>query len=335
MSYPQITHHGSANGVTGSCHELHAEVAHSFLIVCGLFQGADTSQVGGSGQGSLEIEFPLDTLRALIVTHVHIDHVGRIPYLLASGFDGPILCSERSAKLLPIVLEDAFKLGVSRDQKKVESYIELIEQRIIALPYKAWFNLRDTDDLVCSIRLQRADHVLGSAYVEFDLQYPQTGAKKLVVLSGDLGAPHAPLLPAPEPPHCVDILVLESTYGDRNHENRRTRQQRLEAVVEKALKDQGTVLIPAFGIGRTQELLYEMEAIIHSKTKRFLAAGASLLANSPSDAVNQSTGPSSPSSSTRLWRAASLQSIENSDPSGIRKHSSVYNPAAAPWASNS
>ncbi|WP_404436809.1 MBL fold metallo-hydrolase RNA specificity domain-containing protein [Stutzerimonas chloritidismutans] len=294
MSYPQISHHGAVNGVTGSCHELHADAAHSFLIDCGLFQGADTSKDGRSGQDSLEIEFPLDTVRALIATHVHIDHVGRIPYLLAAGFEGPILCSEPSAKLLPIVLEDAFKLGVSRDQKQVERYIALVEKRIIALPYNTWFNLRDSDELVCRIRLQRAGHILGSAYAEFDLTYPKTGEKKRVVFSGDLGAPHAPLLPAPKPPYGADILVIESTYGDRNHENRRTRRQRLEAVIEKALKDQGTVLIPAFSIGRTQELLYELEAIIHSKTKRLPVVGASLLANSPGDAANPTNWPELP-----------------------------------------
>lgn len=255
--------------MTGSCHELHVDAANSYLIDCGLFQGADTSNGGRTGQGSLEIEFPLDTVRALIATHVHIDHVGRIPYLLAAGFEGPILCSEPSAKLLPIVLEDAFKLGVSRDQKQVERYIKLIEQRIIALPYNTWFNLRDADDLVCRIRLQRAGHILGSAYVEFDLAYPKTGEKKRVVFSGDLGAPHSPLLLAPKPPHHADILVIESTYGDRQHENRRTRRQRLERVIEQALKDNGTVLIPAFSIGRTQKLLYELEEIIHNARTKF------------------------------------------------------------------
>jgi len=264
MPYPQITHHGAVNGVTGSCHELHADAAQSYLIDCGLFQGADTSGDGKAGPSSLNIEFPLATVRALIATHVHIDHVGRIPHLLAAGFDGPILCSEPSAKLLPIVLEDAFKLGVSRDQKQVERYIALVEQRIIALPYNTWFSLRDSDDLVCRIRLQRAGHILGSAYVEFDLGYPKTGEKKRVVFSGDLGAPHAPLLPAPKPPYGADVLVIESTYGDRQHEDRRTRRQCLERVVEQALTDNGTVLIPAFSIGRTQELLYELEEIIHS-----------------------------------------------------------------------
>lgn len=278
MTFPQVTHHGAVNGVTGSCHELHADAANSYLVDCGLFQGGDTSRGGRAGQGNLEIDFSLDTVRALIATHVHIDHVGRIPYLLAAGFEGPILCSEPSAKLLPIVLEDAFKLGVSRDQKHVERYIKLIEQRIIALPYNTWFSLRDGEDLVCRIRLQRAGHILGSAYVEFDLAYPQTGEKKRVVFSGDLGAPHAPLLPAPKPPYAADILVIESTYGDRQHEDRRTRRQRLEKVIEQALADNGTVLIPAFSIGRTQELLYELEEIIHSKQNSASApAGANSL----------------------------------------------------------
>jgi len=129
--------------------------------------------------------------------------------------------------------------------------------------------------MTCCVRLQRAGHVLGSAYVEFDIVYSKVGDKKRVVFSGDLGAPHAPLLLPPEPPERADILVLESTYGDRLHEDRETRRQRLEAVVEQALADQGTVLIPTFSIGRTQELLYELEDIINRKTA---FVGASSLA---------------------------------------------------------
>lgn len=267
MSYPQIEHHGAKDGVTGSCHQLRMNAATSLLIDCGLFQGNDASIPDEPGSDRLAIEFPLDTIKALVVTHVHIDHVGRIPYLLAAGFEGPILCSEPSAKLLPIVLEDAFKLSFSRDHAQVEKYIRLVEQRIIALPYQHWFTLDDSDGLLARIRLQRAGHILGSAYVEIDLSYPQTGEGKRVVFSGDLGAPHAPFLMPPESPERADILVLESTYGDRLHENRSTRRQRLEAVIEQALEDQGTVLIPAFSIGRTQELLYELEDIIQSKQR--------------------------------------------------------------------
>ncbi len=299
MRYPDIEHHGAQDGVTGSCHQLHMDAANSLLVDCGLFQGNEASVDGCSGAGRLAIEFSPATIKALVVTHVHIDHVGRIPYLLAAGFKGPILCSEPSAKLLPIVLEDAFKLGFSRDQKEIERYIKLVEQRLQPLPYKQWFTLIETDELCVRIRLQRAGHILGSAYVEIDMFYPGTGDTKRIVFSGDLGAPHAPLLMPPEPPERANILVLESTYGDRLHKDRASRRQRLEAVIEHPLQDQGTVLIPAFSIGRTQELLYELEEIIHSKLqahtdKRPLNddEGGSEFANSGSTPHIQSPLPS-------------------------------------------
>ena len=169
MDYPDILHHGAKDGVTCSCHKLLMDSEHSLLIDCGLFQGAETSAEGKSAADRLAIEFPLDTIQALVASHVHIDHIGRIPYLLAAGSKGPILCSEPSAKLSLIVLEDAFKLGFSRDHKQVERYIKLIEQRIISLAYKTWFSLIDTPQLTVKIRRQRAEHILGSAYVEITL----------------------------------------------------------------------------------------------------------------------------------------------------------------------
>ncbi|TRO10084.1 MBL fold metallo-hydrolase [Ectopseudomonas mendocina] len=267
MRYPTIIHHGAGSGVTGSCHQLMMDVNSSLLVDCGLFQGAETSSDGQTATSKLAIDFPLQGITALLVTHAHIDHVGRIPYLLAAGFDGPILCSEPTARLLPIVLEDAFKLGVSRDQRQVERYIKLIEQRVTAIAYNTWFGLIDSPSLNARVRLQRAGHILGSVYAEVDLRYPDSGERKRLVFSGDLGAPYSPILPAPKPPYGADILVLESTYGDRLHEDRRNRRMRLERVLEEALSDQGTVLIPAFSIGRTQELLYEIEDILHQKAK--------------------------------------------------------------------
>ncbi|MBS7660944.1 MBL fold metallo-hydrolase [Pseudomonas lalucatii] len=313
MGYPDILHHGAKDGVTGSCHQLLMDAEHSLLIDCGLFQGAETSPEGKSGADRLAIEFPLDTIKALVATHVHIDHVGRIPYLLAAGFKGPILCSEPSAKLLPIVLEDAFKLGFSRDQKQVERYIKLIEQRIIALPYKTWFTLHDTQSLVCRIRLQRAGHILGSAYVEIDLHYPQSGEKKRIVFSGDLGAPHAPLLPAPKPPYRAEIVVIESTYGDRLHEDRRSRRQRLESVIEQALADNGTVLIPAFSIGRTQELLYELEGIIHRKK------------------LGAARKPPLPSGETTAWMQEVGRSRMPEPRAGVRGEASSHDTTGPDW----
>ncbi len=273
---PTVLHHGAKDGVTGSCHQLIIDAQHSVLIDCGLFQGAETSAEGQASSEQLTIEFDISTVKALIVTHVHIDHVGRIPYLLAAGFTGPIICSEPSAKLLPIVLEDAFKLGVSRDQHLVEQYIKLIASRIIALPYNRWLPMLKTPHV--SIRLQRAGHILGSAYVELDVQGATQESKQRVLFSGDLGAPYAPILSAPKPAYRADLVILESTYGDRQHASRKDRRQRLQSVIEDALRDQGTVLIPAFSIGRTQELLYELEEIIHrNQCATCLTSSAQLL----------------------------------------------------------
>ncbi len=284
---PEILHHGAKNGVTGSCHQLIIDDQNSLLIDCGLFQGAETSAEGQASSDQLSIEFDISTVKALIVTHVHIDHVGRIPYLLAAGFTGPIICSEPSAKLLPIVLEDAFKLGVSRDQHLVEQYIKLIASRIIALPYNRWLPMLKTPQV--SIRLQRAGHILGSAYVELDVQEPTSDTKQRVIFSGDLGAPYAPILSAPKPAYRADLVILESTYGDRQHHSRRDRRQRLQSVIEHALRDQGTVLIPAFSIGRTQELLYELEDIIHRNQCQTCLTSSAQMLNEQSTHAHSST----------------------------------------------
>jgi metallo-beta-lactamase family protein len=260
MKHPKLIHHG-ARGVTGSCHQLWMDDTYSLLIDCGQFQGADEAQ----GDDELALDFSIEGIKALIVTHVHLDHVGRIPNLLAAGFEGPILCSEPSARLLPIVLEDAFRLAISRDQEQLERYLKVLEQRIIALPYGNWFTLHETDSVQSKVRLQPAGHVLGSAYVELDLSAPESGSER-VVFSGDLGAPHSPILPDLVPPERADLLVLESTYGDRRHEDRAHRRERLQGAIERALADEGTVLIPSFSIGRTQELLYELEEILHEKS---------------------------------------------------------------------
>ncbi|MCV2217507.1 MBL fold metallo-hydrolase RNA specificity domain-containing protein [Thauera sp. Sel9] len=265
---PRILHHGARHGVTGSCHQLFIDGDQSVLIDCGLFQGAETSPDGSAGADRLDIPFPVSNIGALILTHVHIDHCGRLPWLLAAGFRGPIFCSEPSARLLPTVLADAFQVGVSRDRALVERYLQMVEARIRPLSYRQWHTLYRGANATCRVRLQRAGHILGSAYVEFDLSGKAWPQRRRVLFSGDLGAPHAPLLHAPRPPWQADIVVLESTYGDRVHEDRRHRRERLRRVVERALEDGGTVIIPAFSIGRTQELLYEFEDILHRQRRK-------------------------------------------------------------------
>ena len=259
-----IFHHGGATGVTGSCHQLILNSENSLLVDCGLFQGEDAAQ---DSFQQLQIEFDISTVKALIITHVHIDHVGRLPYLLAAGFKGPIICSIPSATLLPLVIEDALKIGFTRNADLIQRFQAQLESQIVSVPYGKWHSVvneyeKGKQGITTRIKLKRAGHILGSCYVEVAHQYAN-GSKERIVFSGDLGAPYAPLLPAPKSPYGCDQLVLESTYGDRQHVGRRKRRATLKNAIEQALANGGTVMVPAFSIGRTQELLYELEGIIY------------------------------------------------------------------------
>ncbi|RCX00352.1 MBL fold metallo-hydrolase [Marinomonas foliarum] len=166
-----IKHHGAVQGVTGSCHELFVDSDQSVLVDCGLFQGAETSGSGASSN-SLEIDFDLSSVQALVITHVHIDHVGRLPYLLAAGFTGPIYCSKPSAELLPLVIEDALKVGVTRNASIIKACLDRLVSQLVPLEYKEWTNapLTSNHTTKVQVRLCRAGHILGSAYVVFRVE---------------------------------------------------------------------------------------------------------------------------------------------------------------------
>jgi metallo-beta-lactamase family protein len=283
MKYPDIFHHGAIDGVTGSCHELQIDANNSVLIDCGLFQGAETS--GKGSKDRLEIDFPITKIQALLVTHCHIDHVGRIPYLLAAGFEGSIYCSEPTAILLPLVLEDAVKIGFTRDKELINKFTKLLKSRIIAIPYGQWqkVDLSKNSSNSLEIQLNPAGHILGSASIECQIQGE---VNQHFTFSGDLGGPDTPLLPDAKSPIKTDVLVLESTYGDKNHSHRKERKAQLKKLIIRCLKNNGVILIPAFSIGRTQELLYELEEIIYQNkneevTKDLLWNDLDIIVDSP------------------------------------------------------
>jgi metallo-beta-lactamase family protein len=255
----EITHHGAVTGVTGSCHQLTLNNGSALLVDCGLFQGAENTL---RDRGSREIDFDLASIRALVVTHCHIDHVGRIPWLLAAGFKGPIYATEATARLLPLVIEDAVKIGVTRDADIIQMVLLRLSRQLVPVPYRQWHELHELPEV--KLRFQVAGHILGSAYVELDIGTEKRVSKRhRVVFSGDLGAPWSPLLPSPRSPWRCDTLVIESTYGDRCHAGRKERRKQLERVLRHAFADGGSVLIPAFSVGRTRELLYELENIFY------------------------------------------------------------------------
>lgn len=249
----RVEHHGALEGVTGSCHQLFINDSRSLLVDCGMFQGKDAK-----GRDEEKIDFSIEGIQGLVVTHVHLDHVGRIPYLIAAGFKGPIYCSPPTAKLLPLMLEDAMRVGVTRNKRLIERFLQDLRRHIRPMSYNKWHKI----DGGIEMRLTPAGHVLGSAVVEFDYQ------DERFVFSGDLGSRHQPLLKEPTSPERADFLVLESTYGDRNHVGRDQRVKQLEDVLCRTLENKGVTIIPAFSVGRTQELLYEMNEIFEHLSVR-------------------------------------------------------------------
>ncbi len=251
-----IQFHGATESVTGSCHQISLK-DESMLIDCGIFQGNETR-----AHSELRINFDISKLKGLALTHAHLDHIGRLPYLLAAGYSGPIYTSIPTAYLILKQLEDALKIGFTRNHRLIRNVINEVKKRTVPCKYKQWIVVSDK----LRIKFHPAGHILGSAFVEVEVaSIKSSKGKKRIVFSGDLGASYTPILSSPRSPYYADILVLESTYGDRIHKGRKDRRNILLKILKESIADKGIVIIPAFAIGRTQELLYELNSIIESK----------------------------------------------------------------------
>jgi metallo-beta-lactamase family protein len=229
--------------VTGSCHMLMAE-GLTIMVDCGSSQGHD--------QALPIAEWPVSPseIDYLFLTHAHIDHIGRLPELVRMGFCGEIITTHPTKALLAPMLRDA--LGFSDLGKtEIERTLDTIDELSWGFEYGQSFSLKKGIEF----KLGRAGHILGSCFIRF------FGKGWSVIFSGDLGARETPILCDPDCPEPCDLLILESTYGDRLHEDRHLRVERLGSILRRALADRGKVLIPAFALGRTQELLYEMDRV--------------------------------------------------------------------------
>ena len=262
----QITFCGAAESVTGSCHliEKAGENPLGFLLDCGMFQGS-TAQEAQNRE-----PFPFDPakLSFLILSHAHIDHCGRIPLLVKSGFQGRIYCTEATADLLPIMLRDCAHINEreaewknrkgQRAGKDVVAPLYTLEDAEASFAFitPVLYDQEISPAEGLRFTFVNAGHILGAAITEIFIQ-EESGETKLVY-TGDLGVDSKPLLRDSVKIRQADIVIMETTYGGRLHDKLEPSIERFIEVIERTTKRGGTVLIPSFAVGRTQELIYEL-----------------------------------------------------------------------------
>lgn len=252
---------GAAGEVTGSCHMLTVD-DQRILVDCGLIQG------GRKDEARNHEPFPFDpkSIDAVVLTHAHIDHSGRLPLLIKAGFQGTIYTHRASRDLCRIMLKDAGFLSEKdaewENKKRARKGLEPVEPLFTVEDAK--FALHQFKGLVYEkiqrilpgvrLRLSDAGHILGSSIVELWLS--DGGNKCKLVFSGDLGRSGMPVLQDPTPIQQADLVIMESTYGDRLHRSWEDTQSEIHEVLNVATRGKGNILMPAFAVGRTQEILY-------------------------------------------------------------------------------
>jgi metallo-beta-lactamase family protein len=267
----KIHFHGAAGDVTGSAYHVVTKDA-SVLVDCGLFQGRKEEKEKNRRKAELEG----GRLDAVVLTHGHLDHVGRLPLLTRKGYDGPIFATSPTIDLATLILKDSLSLTKQdlkrENEKRLRSKLPPLEPlfeeddvrklKPLATPIK--YNERLEIAPGMEVRLVDAGHVIGSASVE--LTVTEDGRKKTVVFSGDLGPRGAPLLNDPEPFEKADVLIMESTYGDRNHRSLHETAIEGRQIIAKAIENKAKILVPVFAVGRTQLLLYLLAGAFQRKT---------------------------------------------------------------------
>ncbi len=258
----QITFSGAAREVTGSCHILEVG-GKTVLLDCGLFQGHRAE----SRKKNEVLPLPVDRIDAIVLSHAHIDHAGRLPLLVKSGYQGAIHATAATRDLCAIMLADSARIQVKdaeflerRHQEHAEPLYapedaDQVLRQMIGLPYDRWF------DVVPGVRACFVDagHILGSASVMVDCT--ENGRTARLVFSGDVGRKGLAIIRDPQPPTGADVVIMESTYGNRDHLPIAGAREALGRVVRETAARGGRVIIPAFAVGRVQELVYDLHAL--------------------------------------------------------------------------
>lgn len=256
---------GAAGEVTGSCHILRV-AGRTILLDCGMIQGGKRNELRNRDA----FPFQADAIDAVVLSHAHLDHSGRLPLLVSRGFRGPIHTHFATKDLVDVLLRDAASLG-ARDTERENRARQRAGKPLLSPLYE----VADAEQVIRQIQPRRyhepfdvtpevsvlfhdAGHIMGSAIVEVCITVD--GLTRRLLFSGDLGQYDTPILRDPESLQGIDAVLMESTYGGRVHRDRESTIDELGGILAAADRDGGNVIIPAFAIGRSQELLYELGA---------------------------------------------------------------------------
>ena len=277
----KLTFHGASREVTGSCYQVESGKLN-FLVDCGMFQG-------GRAADERNRRFPPfdpEALDFVLLTHAHIDHSGLLPRLVAMGYRGPVHCTHASADLLGVLLPDS--AHIQEKEAEWANYANRKNRRRHISDMAPLYTVTQAKEMLKTlrgvrydkeirphprvrVRFQDAGHILGSAIVEVWVE--EGGVTRKLVFSGDLGMSGRPILMDPTPIQSADILLVESTYGNRLHKSlSETVDELAHAVTDTLVRKKGNVIIPAFAVGRTQDLLYLlMDLVRQGRLPRNLA----------------------------------------------------------------
>ncbi|MFZ6015064.1 MAG: MBL fold metallo-hydrolase RNA specificity domain-containing protein [Patescibacteria group bacterium] len=257
----KITPLGAAREVTGSCYYIETKKA-KVLVDCGAFQGSAFAQA----KNFQEFAFNPKELDAVFVTHAHLDHTGRLPQLYKRGYKGQIYLTSPTKDLTRLILEDAEEI---MQENFVRNYSpKLFDREDVDNCLRQMKSISDKTAICVKdleIKYHNAGHILGSSFIQIKEKGNGTAT-----FSGDLGNVNTPILRQKTPLNSTDALFIESTYGNRIHEDEKTRWKILETAIKNTIKKGGVLLIPAFAIERTQELLYELNHLVENRLIPFV-----------------------------------------------------------------